>query len=158
MAHIPLFYRIFFLYIDPLLCLAGIYIAFFDPHSYIQNGTPHAISSLIAATEELHPLTSNLIMALGSYSLFVFAMQILLLQQFKDAPNGINVQIWRIVMFGILLTDLGLLYGVYVADPEGFVNVAGWESGDWTNIGILGTVIAIRSAFLLGIGGVGKGA
>ena len=61
-------------------------------------------------------------------------------------------------MFGILLTDLGLLYGVYVGDPEGFVNVAGWESGDWTNIGILGTVIAIRSAFLLGIGGVGKGA
>jgi hypothetical protein len=153
MAHIPLFYRIFFLYIDPLICLSGIYIFFFDHQLYIENGTPVAISS--AKSTALTPFTEYLLFALGSYSLFVFTMQILLLHGFRNAPGGLNVRIWRIVMFGILLIDLGLIYCVYNVDPKGFWNVRSWDSGEWTNNGILGLVIVIRSAFLLGIGGVG---
>lgn len=80
-------------------------------------------------------------------------MQILLLHQFQNAPNGLNVKIWRIVQFGILLIDLGLLYGTYVADG---LDVRGWESGDWGNNGILGCLVVIRGAFLVGIGGVGS--
>jgi hypothetical protein len=33
MARIPLLYRIFFLYIDPIICLSGIYLFFFDHHT-----------------------------------------------------------------------------------------------------------------------------
>jgi len=72
-------------------------------------------------------------------------------------PQGLNVRIWRIVEFGILLIDLGLFYGIWKADPKEFVEVGQWASGDWTNNGILGCVVVVRSAFLLGIGGVGKG-
>jgi hypothetical protein len=154
MARIPLFYRIFFLYIDPVICLSGIYLFFFDPHTFILNGVPSAITSQISPTSTIPPLTNYLIMSCGSYSLFVFAMQILLLHPFKDAPDGLNVRIWRTVQFGILLIDLGLLYGVYVADPKAALDVSGWGSGDWTNNGILGLVALIRSAFLLGIGRV----
>jgi len=81
-------------------------------------------------------------------------MQILLLHRFKDAPQGLNVRIWRIVQFGILLIDLGLLYGVYVDDPKAALDVSGWETGDWCSNGILGAVALIRSAFLVGVGGV----
>jgi hypothetical protein len=158
MGNIPLFYRIFFLYIDPLICLSGVYIFFFAHPFYIENGLPSAISGLIPKTASITPLTEYLLIALGSYSLFVFTMQILLLHQFRNALEGMNVRIWRIVIFGILLIDLGLIYGVYKTDPKAFWNVSGWKSRDWTNNGILGMLIVIRSAFLLGIGGVGAAA
>ncbi|KAL5319171.1 hypothetical protein ACEPPN_012220 [Leptodophora sp. 'Broadleaf-Isolate-01'] len=148
MANIPIFYRIFFLYIDPLICLIGVYTYFFDHATFIESGTPHSISATVADTQHLSPLEQFLLPALGSYALCIFGIQILLLHQFHD------VKIWRIVMFSILLTDLGLSYVVYSADPLGFWDVRGWTGGDWTNNGILGAVIAIRTAFLLGIGGV----
>jgi hypothetical protein len=154
MSHIPRLYRIFFLYIDPLICMSGIYIFFFDHALYIENGTPTAISR--APDTALTPFTNYLLIALGAYSLFVFCMQILLLHGFKNAPNGLNVKIWRIVQFGILLIDFGLVYCVWQVDDKGFWDVKGWDEGEWTNNGILGTVILTRSAFLLGIGGVGR--
>ena len=58
--------------------------------------------------------------------------------------------------FGILFIDLGLFYGIYQADPKEFIEVGKWGSGDWTNNGILGMVAVVRSAFLFGIGGVGR--
>ena len=81
-------------------------------------------------------------------------MQIFLLHQFKDTPRGLNIKIWRTVQFGILLIDLGLLYGVYVTDPKAALDVSGWRIGDWTNNAILGLVVLVRSAFLVGIGDV----
>ncbi|KAK0124187.1 hypothetical protein ONS95_009169 [Cadophora gregata] len=140
MVEIPAFYRIFFLYIDPLVCLSGIYVLFFDHATYLTSSVPHAIP-----VKTIDPLTRYLLTALGSYCLCIFGIQIFLLRQFLD------IKIWRIVMFSILLTDLSLLYGVYATDPKGFCDVGGWTSGDWTNNGILLTVIGIRSSFLLGI-------
>ncbi|EPE27648.1 hypothetical protein GLAREA_04439 [Glarea lozoyensis ATCC 20868] len=154
MSQIPKFYRIFFLYIDPLICLSGIYIFFFDHALYISNGTPTAISSF--SSTALTPFTDYLLTALGAYSLFVFCMQVLLLHGFKNAANGVNVRIWRIVQFGILLIDFGLVYAVWRADERGFWDLKGWDEGEWTNNGILGGVIVVRSAFLLGVGGVGR--
>jgi hypothetical protein len=156
MARIPLFYRIFFLYIDPLICLSEIYLFFFDYNTYIQNGVPNIISSRITTTTTPSRLVEHLTIALGSYSVFVFAMQVLLLHQFKDAPQGLNVKIWRIVQFGILLIDLGLFYGLYTADSKAALDVNRWNSKDWANNGILGILVVIRSAFLVRLGGVGS--
>jgi hypothetical protein len=143
-SHIPLFYRIFFLYIDPLICLSAIYLCFFDHTTYLEMGVPRSL-----ARHSSSPLTSHLINVLGAWSLCIFALQTLLLQQYRD------VKLWKIFMFAVLLTDLGLVYAVYEADPVMAVSVSKWEKGEWTNHGILGTVIAIRTAFLLGVGGVG---
>jgi hypothetical protein len=154
MAHIPLFYRIFFLYVDPLICLSGIYLSFFSPLTFISSGVPSILSSQTPADSPPTPLTAYLLRSLGSHSLFVFTMQILLLHQFKDAPGNLNLKIWRIVQFGILLIDLSLFYGIYVADPRAALDVGAWEAGDWTNNGILGFVILVRTAFLAGVGGV----
>jgi hypothetical protein len=144
-SHIPLFYRIFFLYIDPLICLSAIYLSFFDHSTYLSLGLPRTLTHHSSS-----PLTSHLITALGAWSLSIFALQTLLLQQYRD------VKIWKIFMFAVLLTDLGLVYAVYVADPVMAVSVGKWETAEWTNHGILGVVILIRTAFLLGVGGVGR--
>jgi hypothetical protein len=144
-SHIPLFYRVFFLYIDPLICLSGIYLCFFDHATYLEMGVPQALTR-----HSPSPLSSYLITVIGAWSLSIFAMQILLLQQYRD------VKVWKIFMFAILLTDLGMVYAVYEADPVMAVSVSKWGRGEWTNHGILGIVIAVRTAFLLGIGGVGQ--
>lgn len=146
-AKIPAFYRTFFLYIDPVICLIGIYIFFFDHQAFLESGAPQSIT----ANAKLTPLIDFLLLCSGSYALFVFAMQILLLHQFKDAPDGLNLKIWRIVLFGILLIDLGLLVAMYTADP-GIWNVAGWGRGEWSNYSILGVVTVLRTSFLLGVG------
>ena len=146
-VKIPSFYRTFFLYIDPLICLMGIYIFFFDHPLFIASGAPQSIT----ANVNLTPFVEYLLLCLGSYALFVFMMQILLLHGFKNAADGLNLRIWRIVLFGILLIDLGLLFAMWKAD-EGMWNVAGWGVGEWSNYGILGAVTFIRASFLLGIG------
>ncbi|KAL2060143.1 hypothetical protein VTL71DRAFT_9965 [Oculimacula yallundae] len=138
MAAIPAFYRMFFLYIDPLLCLSGIYVLFFDHATYLDSGVPHGLSK-----SSIDPLARYLMNALGSYSLTILGIQILLLHRFSE------VKIWRVIQFSILLADLGLLYGVYATDPLGFWDLGSWTSGDWTNNGILLAVAAIRSLFLL---------
>ncbi|KUJ24259.1 uncharacterized protein LY89DRAFT_776404 [Mollisia scopiformis] len=152
-AHIPLFYRIVFLYIDPLICLSGIYLMFFDHQTFVVNGTP---SSLSASLSKVDPLAAHLIMNIGLYSICIFSLQVLLLHQFKDAPNGLNVKLWRILMFSILLIDVGLIYGGYSVNPKAFLDFGAWTTGDWGNNGILAALVVIRSAFILGIGGVGK--
>jgi hypothetical protein len=92
-AHIPFFYRIFPLYTEPLAFLIVIYDCFFDPHTYIKIFTPRAISSLISSIDSLPAATEHLIKSLGCLYFFAFVMQILLLRQFQNGPNGINVQI-----------------------------------------------------------------
>lgn len=144
-SHIPLFYRIFFLYVDPLFCLSGVYLCFFDHETYLEMGVPRIFANLTHS-----PLPHYLITVLGAWSLSIFALQTLLLQQYRD------VKLWKIFMLAILLTDLGMVYAVYQADPVMAVSVSNWEKGEWTNHGILGMVIAVRTAFLLGIGGVAK--
>jgi hypothetical protein len=156
MSHIPSFYRAFFLYVDPVLCFSGIYLAFFDPSTYLLNSTPSALVSKIDTTTAIPPLPQFLVNTIGSFYLFIFSMEALLLRQSLTFPQGLNVKVWRTVMFGILLTDLGLLYGGYRADAETLLDVTAWTKGDWTNNGVLALAIAMRTSFLLGIGGVGK--
>lgn len=139
-THIPLFYRLFFLYIDPLFNLSGIYVSFLDHTAYLSMGVPRSLTTTPT------PITEYLIMALGSWSLSILVIQTLLLQQYRD------VKLWKIVMFGILLTDFGLVYGLYAANPTGIWQVGKWMQGEWISHGIFATVIPIRMAFLAGVG------
>lgn len=151
-AHIPALYRIFFLYIDPLFSTAGIYGFLFDHKLFIESGVPVALKKLPTTT--LTPFSEHMITTLGAYTLFILAMQILLVHGFKDEPNGLNVRIWRIAMFGMLLVDFIILWTMYSASPDVFFHVSKWEAGDYTNNVITGLVTVMRIAFLLGVGGV----
>jgi hypothetical protein len=147
-TKIPSWYRIFFLYIDPLIGSSGLYIYFFDHPFFLKQGIPSTLSK----TAEYTPLVRYLLFALGSHFIAITAMQVYLLQAYKDAPNGLNVRIWKFVQVAILLVDLGLLGTIVDVDPVLARSPARWEQGEWSNFGILGLVIAMRSAFLLGIG------
>jgi uncharacterized protein YhhL (DUF1145 family) len=151
MSRIPLFFRVFILYVDPFISLLAVYLCFFDPHAYIQNGVPGTLLSSTISNTIIPPLVEYIIMVVGSFSLCISAVQILLLHGFKDAPNNLNIKIWKIVMLGVLLADMGLVYSVYHADPTAFMKLGAWKSGDWINNGVLGALIAIRVSFLLGV-------
>lgn len=173
---IPTFYAIFFLYLDPLICLSGIHLSFFDQSTFLMNGVPSSLKVQHENAIPNHDLTSHFIRSLGAYSVAIFILQILLGWGFKDAKDGLNVRICkspffsdylvsqlhviefglmntgRILQFSILTIDVLLLYSIYLASPGQFLNLKTWDSGDWTNNGILSLVAIIRSAFLLGIG------
>jgi hypothetical protein len=160
MSQMPLFYRIFFLYIDPLICLSGIYLCFFDQRTFILNGIPSLITSNHLQSQihsspnsvlNITPATTYFIHSLGAYSLCIIFLQISLLWGFKDVGNGIGVKVWKNVQLGILLIDLGLLWAVGHAVGWG---IDSWVQGDWVNVGILGMVAIIRSCFLIGIGDI----
>jgi hypothetical protein len=148
MATAPLIYQVFFLYIDPLLCLSGIYLSFADQSIFIQNGVPSALkdssSPLLPPRNPALPrLVSHFMFSIGSYSIGIFALQILLLHQFSDTSDLRNLKLWKILQFSILTIDLGLLYGVIAASPRAFLDM---------NNGILGVVAMLRTAFILGLG------
>lgn len=79
-------------------------------------------------------------------------MEVVLLRAYVD-----DLKLWRIVQFGVLMTDFCMVWNIYTADPAGALDIRAWGSGDWGNNGVLAMVIVMRSAFLLGIGGVGAG-
>jgi len=145
---IPALYRIFFLYIDPLIGLSGLYIFFFDHAFFLKTGLPASI----ATEAQYTPVVRFLLFSLGSYFLAIAAMQVYLLQAYKNAPNGLNLRIWKFVQAAILMIDLGLLGTMIDADPSTAMRPGRWGEGEWSNFGVLGLVIAFRSSFLLGVG------
>jgi hypothetical protein len=62
---IPVFYRVFFLYIDPLVCLSGIYLSFFDNATFVANGLPPILASY-TQTPAGKALTKYFLNSLGS--------------------------------------------------------------------------------------------
>lgn len=98
---IALPYRIFFLYIDPLINLSGIYLAFFDPSTFLASGVPSSLkpspsSSISHGKPPLDPLVSHLLNSIGSYSVGILVLQVLLLHGFQNAPNGLNVKLCKL--------------------------------------------------------------
>ena len=62
---IPLFYRIFFLYVDPLICLSGIYLSFLDNPTFVENGLPQILVPY-TQTPSGAALTDHFLNTLGS--------------------------------------------------------------------------------------------
>ena len=61
-------------------------------------------------------------------------------------------RIWRAVVFSILFSDVGHLYAAYLVLGPAFWNMQEWRFQDWTNLGITWFGIALRVAFLCGVG------
>ncbi len=140
---IPLVYRAFCIYIEPVLALFGAYMTYFTQDYFVQGTTPLAIGQ---ANPTLSPLNKLLLTNISGLYAFLAVNEGLVLRLSKD-PN-----VWRAVEFSLCLSDVAHLWAIYEAAPEEFVNVVGWRSEDWINIGSLSVGLAIRVACVLGIG------
>jgi hypothetical protein len=145
-TQVPLFYRIYFAYLDPLICVWGAYMDFFDPalvlSSHIPNHIPDVGHSMILKQR-------------GGGMLNFGFLSFFLLRYTKD------LAIWRMVQIADLLVDFAYFWAVYEAlGTQGRLGTASWRVEDWAAMGITGSATLTRMAFLVGIGlakGRGKG-
>jgi len=144
---IPLFYRFYFLWSDPLVCLWAVYMNFFTPAFVVNAFVPPSIPSH-------DPLNDFLLQQFGGSLLMLAFLDIVLLRYSKD------VTVWKILEGATLLYDLVMLWSVYDAlGKQGRLGLDGIRGEDWGGIGITGLAVVVRSAFLLNVGmrGNGKG-
>ncbi|KAH9939386.1 uncharacterized protein BXZ73DRAFT_43917 [Epithele typhae] len=148
-ADIPLLYRLFFLYIEPLSALVGSYFAAGQPTAYLTYLAPTPAGALAAQA----PPTATLVSLYQLSNLYLlFALNEHLVLSSTRARG-----VWRALLFGLLVADLGhLATMVPVAQEKGFAAVFlrfwGWNAMEWGSVGFVYAGAAMRSAFLLGVG------
>ena len=137
----PAFYRIFFLTIEPISALVGAYFAHFQPQTYIQ--LTHASS----APRDAIPLGTRIVLTQLANLYFLFAInEAFVLRSTSD------LRVWRALLFGLLVADLGHLYSVWGLGTGVYWKVQEWSAMDWGNVGFVYAGALMRITFLFGFG------
>lgn len=140
---IPLIYRVFFLYIEPLASLVGAYYAFFLPQAYLH--LTDASSSLNITTPI--PLSTSITLLQLSNLYFLFAInEAFVLRVTSD------IKVWQTLLFGLLVADLGHLWSVHPLGVDVYWKVLRWNAIDWGNVGFVYLGAGMRMCFLAGFG------
>ncbi|CAG8983497.1 hypothetical protein HYALB_00004297 [Hymenoscyphus albidus] len=135
------FYSLFFLVIEPISALLGAYYAHFQPSTYLTLTTP-----LSPSTGEL-PLSTQVVLTQLANLYLLFAInEALVLRSTSD------LRVWKTVLFGLLIADLGHLYSVKGLGWEIYWKVTQWNSIAWGNVGFVYMGAAMRICFLAGVG------
>lgn len=142
LSSIPLWYKLFCLYIEPVSTVVGAYYAWFEPVTYLE--LTHAQSApgilgLPVATHVVLRQLANLYMAFTLNEALVLR-----------ATNDLRV--WRILLLGLLIADFGHLYACFPLGISYYYDVANWNSIAWGNIAFVYCGATTRICFLLGIG------
>ena len=140
---IPLLYRLFFLYIEPISALVGAYYAAFAHKEYLALTDPSSISLLSTAPS----LAVEIILRQLANLYLLFAINEALVLR---ATNDITV--WKAVLIGLLIADLGHLWSVGGKGWDVYWNVASWNAIDAGNVGFVYAGAGMRIAFLWGVG------
>lgn len=135
---IPAFYRIFFTYVDPIICAWGATMDFFMPtvvlSSHIPSPTPDIGHAMILKQR-------------GGGMLNFGIMSAVLLRYTND------MNIWRIVQLSCFVVDLAYYWAVWeVLAKQGRLSVGTWRAEDWGSIGITAFAGLVRLAFMAGVG------
>jgi hypothetical protein len=140
---VSIFYRVFLLYVEPMSTIVGAYYAHFLPRTYLalthSGSAPDAGEPLPIATTVVLTQLANL------YLLFALNEGLVL-----RATNDLRV--WRVLLFGLLLADLGHLYSVHELGFRVYFRFWSWNAMDWGNVGFVYLGAAIRVAFLCNLG------
>lgn len=140
-AHrLPTYYRLFFLYIEPISALVGAFYAFFKPDNYLQLTHTSAPSGGI-------PLSCSIVLTQLSNLYLLFALnEAFVLRSTRD------LRVWRTLLTGLLMADFGHLYSVSALGPDVYWKVNNWNAMDWGNVAFVYVGATMRIAFLLGLG------
>ncbi|KAK7398133.1 hypothetical protein QQX98_012497 [Neonectria punicea] len=131
-------YRIWFLWVDPILTIAGMYGNLLD-----HDMAALAFFSNYPGTERLKPFMYQI----GGMGTSYLTLQALLLRYTEDA------YIWKVMQLAIMWADFTLLTAMYVAMRlEGRLAISDWRMEDWFSIVITGICTILRALFVLGVG------
>jgi hypothetical protein len=140
---IPLLYRLFFLYIEPIATAVGAYYASLDQQSYMHLTLPSTQAIPVSPRE-------SIVLYQLANLYFVFALnEALVLRATSD------VRVWKVFLFGLLLADFGHLASCAGVGLEVYYRFWTWNSMYWGNLGFVYVGAATRSCFLMGVGFAG---
>ncbi|OBZ70113.1 hypothetical protein A0H81_09838 [Grifola frondosa] len=145
---IPLFYRLFFLYIEPISALVGSYYAAGKPAEYLAYLTP------ASTTASLQPPPISTLISLfqlsNLYLLFALNEHLVL-----SATN--DRRTWQRLLFCLLVADIGHLATMWpLALEKGVSEVYAqfwrWTAMEWGSIGFVYVGAMMRTSFFAGVG------
>lgn len=140
---IPLPYRVFLLYVEPASTLLGAFFAHCRQHAYLSLTHAHSAP----AYDSPVPVGTAIALSQLANLYLLFALnEILVLRSTQDP------RVWRALVCGLLLADLGHLYSLAPLGPEVYWEFWSWNAIDWGNIAFVYLGAATRVCFLCGIG------
>ncbi|KAI0705732.1 hypothetical protein C8T65DRAFT_652597 [Cerioporus squamosus] len=151
LTTIPLAYRLFFLYIEPISALLGAFYAGWQPAQYLAYLTTSAPT--LPPSPGAGPDTSTTIALQQLANVYVlFAIN----EHFVLSSTA-SRRTWRALLAGLLVADVGhLLTMVPMARERGFGEVFGrfwaWDAMLWGSVGFVYAGASMRTVFLLGVG------
>lgn len=142
-TKIPVAYRIFFLYIEPVATLVGAFFAWFLPYAYLSrtdaSSAPNPVLGVPTSTGISLRQLGNLYM--------VFALnEALVLRATTD------IKVWRALLIALLIADFGHLYTVLPLGARIYYGALDWDLIHWGNVGFVYCGAATRICFLSGVG------
>lgn len=145
-SAIPLPYRLFLLYIEPVSALLGAYVAYATPSYYLR--LTHLASAPVSATDPPLATAIALRQLANLYLLFAVAEALVL------RAAGHDRSVWRAMLTALLVADLGHLWSVRELGWDVYFRFWDWNEMMWGNLGFVYVGAAVRIAFLTGVGGV----
>lgn len=144
LSRFPALYRLFFLYIEPVSALVGAFFAHFRQDDYIL--LTHAASA--PAAGQIPTGTSIVMSQLANLYLLFALNEALVLRSTSD------LRVWKTVLFGLLVADLGHLWTVRQLGLDIYLpwNFTQWNAIDWGNIPFVYLGASMRAAFISGVG------
>jgi hypothetical protein len=134
----PLAYRIFFTWLDPVICVWGAYMDFFDPTLVLSSHIP---------SPKVDMGHAMILRQRGGGMLNFGFISAFLLRHTND------LQAWRIVQIADLVVDIAYFWAVHGAlKAQDRLSPSTWRVEDWGSLAITGTAAVFRLAFLAGVG------
>jgi hypothetical protein len=138
---VPSFYRLIFLWLEPLSIFTGAFYAHFMQSYYLH--LTHASSapgpSVPVSTSIVMTQLANLYLGLG-------LLEALVLRATSE------VKVWRMFLFVLLVADIGHLYSVAAVGNWVYWDYTRWNSIDWGNVPFVYFLAITRSCLLLDVG------
>ncbi|KAL1857505.1 hypothetical protein VTK73DRAFT_8078 [Phialemonium thermophilum] len=137
---LPLPYRLFFLFIEPISALVGAYYAHFRQNDYLRY--THS-----ASAPQPIPLGTTVVLSqLANLYLFFAINEAIVLRSTAD------IRVWKAVLLCLLIGDLGHLYSLRPLGLSIYADIQRWNPIDWGNIAFVYLGASMRIAFLAGVG------
>lgn len=137
---LPLAYRLFFLWIEPVSTIVGAYFAHFQQQKYLDD-TMMTTGGLGVSTRE------SIVLSQLANLYFAFTLNEALVLR---ATNSRKV--WSTLLLGLLIADFGHIYACKAAGVELYYSWWTWNAMWAGNLGFVYVGATLRTCFLLGIG------
>ncbi|KAJ4309442.1 hypothetical protein N0V94_008928 [Neodidymelliopsis sp. IMI 364377] len=140
-ANVPAFYRLVFLYLEPLSILAGAVQAFFFQSAYLS--LTHASSA-----PTVIPLSTSIVLTqLANLYLGLAVTEALILRVTTE------YSVWKALIIVLLIADVGHLYSVLpLGFSRAFLQWWNWNAIDWGNVGWVYFLALMRICILCRVG------